>query len=633
MFKYAARAIATGPLTWRTWAGLVILPVLIAAALTWAFWAPLTDHGTAKAAVVNADVPVNVKGQIVPLGRLLAGKLTHSADSNYSWVLTDAADAENGLADGTYAAAVTIPSNFSARATSTGNSDPMSAAQATLSVQTSNHAGVLDPIASKQVAQATVDTLNTQVVQTYLDNIYIGFSTLHGQLSDAADGANQLATGTGKLNTAAHQLATGASQLAAGSGQLASGLTQAEQQTANLPALTQKLAAGARQVANGNKQLANALVPLANKVIQVIDRLPSAQQAAAKFQQLASRCQSDGTDPQFCRDLRAAANRFSAEAKSIDGARTSIRAATVSIRDNITALANGANQVANGTAQLASKSGQLAGGIASAASGARTLSGGAHQLSSGAGQLATGMSSADAGAKKLASGLDSGAAQIPTYTPEQRSHLKNVAATPVAAGSITDAGFGHTAAAFFVVLALWCCALTTYVVTRAVPPSVLMSREPSWRTIFLAAQPGIAISLIVAAVLSLVFVPILKLNLVGWLGFFAVGLLAALTFTVVNQAFVAIFKRPGRFLSVAILLWTIATGVISTVPAVFTTVGAYLPTHGAMEALRAVSSGTGGAVSGIVELLVWLVIGSITMVFVTDRRRTLPAAALRLRST
>lgn len=629
MFKYAARAIASGPLSWRTWAGLVTLPVLIAAALTWAFWAPLTDHGTAKAAVVNADKPVTVKGQIVPLGRLLAGKLTHSANSNYTWVLTDAADAEDGLADGTYAAAVTIPPNFSAKATSTGNSDPMSATQATLQVETSNHAGVLDPIASKQVAQATVDTLNTQVVETYLDNIYIGFSTLNSQLGDAADGATQLANGTGKLNTAAHQLASGASQLAAGSGQLASGLTQAENQTASLPALTQKLAAGARQVANGNKQLANALVPLANKVIQVIDRLPSAQQAAVKFQQLASRCAGD---PQFCRDLQTAANRFSAEAKTIDSARTSIRAAAVSIRDNITALANGANQVANGTAQLAAKSGQLAGGIASAASGARTLSSGAHQLSSGAGQLAGGMASADSGAKKLASGLESGRGQIPNYTPEQRSHLKAVAATPVAAGSITDSGFGHTAAAFFVVLALWCCALATYVVTRAVPPSVLMSREPSWRTIFFAAQPGIAISVIVAAVLSLVFVPILKLSLVGWLGFFAVGLLSALTFTVVNQAFVAIFKRPGRFLAMVVLLWTIATGVISTVPAAFMTVGNYLPTHGAIEALRAVSSGTGGAVGGVVELLVWLVIGSITMVFVTDRRRTLPAAKLRLRS-
>lgn len=629
MFKYAARAIASGPLSWRTWAGLVTLPVLIAAALTWAFWAPLTDHGTAKAAVVNADKPVTVKGQIVPLGRLLAGKLTHSANSNYTWVLTDAADAEDGLADGTYAAAVTIPPNFSAKATSTGNSDPMSATQATLQVETSNHAGVLDPIASKQVAQATVDTLNTQVVETYLDNIYIGFSTLNSQLGDAADGATQLANGTGKLNTAAHQLASGASQLAAGSGQLASGLTQAENQTASLPALTQKLAAGARQVANGNKQLANALVPLANKVIQVIDRLPSAQQAAVKFQQLASRCAGD---PQFCRDLQTAANRFSAEAKTIDSARTSIRAAAVSIRDNITALANGANQVANGTAQLAAKSGQLAGGIASAASGARTLSSGAHQLSSGAGQLAGGMASADSGAKKLASGLESGRGQIPNYTPEQRSHLKAVAATPVAAGSITDSGFGHTAAAFFVVLALWCCALATYVVTRAVPPSVLMSREPSWRTIFFAAQPGIAISVIVAAVLSLVFVPILKLSLVGWLGFFGVGLLSALTFTVVNQAFVAIFKRPGRFLAMVVLLWTIATGVISTVPAAFMTVGNYLPTHGAIEALRAVSSGTGGAVGGVVELLVWLVIGSITMVFVTDRRRTLSAAKLRLRS-
>ncbi|WP_279581877.1 YhgE/Pip domain-containing protein [Fodinicola feengrottensis] len=404
-FAYAVRAITPGPLTWRTWAGLIALPVVIAGLLTWAFWNPLGDHSAAKAAVVNTDVPVTVNGQIIPIGRELAGKLTHSKDSSYSWVLTDAADARQGLSDGTYAAAVTIPPNFSAQATSTSKKNPLQATQATLRIETSQHSGLLDPLASRQVAQATMATLNTQIVQTYLDNIYIGFGTIHSQLEEAAGGADdQLAAGTAKLATGAHalaggaqqlssaanQLSSGASQLAGGTSTLATGLSQAEQQTANLPALTQQLAAGARQVANGNEQLAAAIVPLADKVIHAIDTLPSAQTAAAQFQQLAARCRADGGDPQFCGQLSQVANRFSSDAKLIDGSRTSIRAAAVAIKNNIQALAAGAGKVADGTAQLAGQSGKLAGGIASAAGGARKLDIGAHQLASGAGQLAKG---------------------------------------------------------------------------------------------------------------------------------------------------------------------------------------------------------------------------------------------------
>jgi putative membrane protein len=525
-----------------------------------------------------------------------------------------------------------------------------------LQIETSQHAGLLDPLASKQVAQATMATLNTQVVQTYLDNIYIGFNTIHNQLNTAADGADQLAGGTGKLssgarslaggatqlNTAAHQLSSGASQLASGTSTLSGGLTQAEKETASLPALTQQLAAGARQVANGNKQLAAAIVPLANKVIHAIDTLPSAQAAAARFQQLAAQCQSQ--DPNFCRQLQQVANRFSADAKLIDGSRTSIRAAAVAIKNNIQALASGAEQVAGGTALLASKSGQLAGGIASAAGGARKLDTGAHQLSSGAGQLAagtaalssgagqlaSGVASANAGAQKLSSGLDSGRDQIPSYDAKQRAHLKTVAATPVGAEATGATDFGRTAAALFIALALWCCALATYVITRAVPSSILMSREPTWRTIFYAAQPGVAVAVIAAAVLSLVFIPILGL---GWgrsLSFFLVTLLAALTFAAINQAIVAIFQRPGRFAAIAIMLLTLATGIVSTVPAVFSAVESVLPTHGAVEALRAIATGTGGITAGVAELLGWLVLGLIASFVVTDRRRMLPAAHLRL---
>lgn len=208
--------------SWRTWTGLLVLPVLVMSLFLWAFWSPQTNHGAAKAAVVNNDEPVTIDGQTIPLGRQLAANLTTSTAA-YSWVLTDAADARDGLARGDYGAVVTIPEDFSARATSTANPDPLAAGQAEIHVQTSNATGVADPLVSTQIAEVVLRTLNQQIVSTYLDKVYLSFATIHDQIGKAADGAAQLAAGADKLSTGADQLTTG-------TGQLAGGLGQAQQQ-------------------------------------------------------------------------------------------------------------------------------------------------------------------------------------------------------------------------------------------------------------------------------------------------------------------------------------------------------------------------------------------------------------------
>jgi putative membrane protein len=206
---------AHGPLTWRTWCGLLLLPVLVMSLFLWAFWAPESNHGAAKAAVVNNDKPVTINGQPIPLGRQLASNLTTST-APYTWVLTDADDARDGLARGDYGAVVTIPEDFSAKATSSASSNPLDAGQAEVRVQTSNATGVADPLVTSQIAQVVLRTLNQQIVQTYLDKVFVSFATIHDQLGKAADGASQLADGADKLTIGATQLADGTQQLASG---------------------------------------------------------------------------------------------------------------------------------------------------------------------------------------------------------------------------------------------------------------------------------------------------------------------------------------------------------------------------------------------------------------------------------
>ncbi|MET9265351.1 YhgE/Pip family protein [Amycolatopsis sp. NPDC004079] len=643
-FANSARALAAGPLTWRTWAGLIAVPLIVMGLLTWAFWAPDANHGTAKAAVVNNDEPVQVNGQTIPLGRQLAGYLTHSEDSSYTWVLTDADDASSGLADGSYAATVTIPKDFSDRATSSATGKPLDARQARLQVQTSDAAGVTDPSLSTHIAKATQQTLNQQVVETYLDNVYVGFTTLHKQVGQAADGAAQLADGNrqlaeaaSQLNDGAGQLATGTDQLAAGSGKLSSGLTQAERDTAQLPALTRQLADGADQVADGNEQLAAVVVPLANRIIAAIDALPSAGSAAKQFRHLADQCPANGGSASFCSDLSQTADRFTADAQKIDGAKAAVRANAVKARDSIQALAAGSRKVADGNAQLADKSGQLAAGIAAAADGARQLdngvrqtNSGAHKLADGTGQLTDGAKKADRGAQELATQLDKGRDQVPSYTDAERAHLKTVAAAPstsAAGGTPT----GTLALTLFAALGLWALALATYLVTRAVPDAVLTAREPTWRIILRAAIPGATAAALAAVAITAIAVPVLKLSLGGTVGFLLIALLAASAFVALNQAATAIFGRAGRIASLAVLVLAGATGVVSTLPGPLYALAGYLPTHGAVLALRAAATDGTGLAAGVAQLAAWLLVGGLVSILVTDRRRYLSARSIRLR--
>ncbi|TDO33972.1 putative membrane protein [Kribbella sp. VKM Ac-2527] len=669
-FANSARVPDAGPLTWRTWAGLIAVPILVMSLLTWAFWSPDTNHDTATAAVVNNDEPVKVNNQTIPLGRTLAGNLMKSEDSPYNWVLTDAADAEDGLADGKYAAVVTIPKDFSARTTSSATGKPLQASQAVVDVRTSSTTGVADPALATEIARTTQQSLDQQVVETYLDNVYVGFTNIHGQLVKAADGATELArgtkqlvpgaqqvaTGSSKLSTAANQLSTGAkdlasgtSQLASGSSQLSKGLTQAERDTAQLPALTRQLATGAEQVAQGNQRIASTVVPLANRVIAALDALPSAKAEAVKFQRLSNQCTANGGTPQFCQQLAKASRDFTATAAKIDATKTKVRANAVQIRDSVQALATGSRKVANGNAQLAKQAVPLTRGIASAAqasrklatgaakvntgaqqlsTGARQLSTGAAQLAKGSQQLSTGVVKVNTGTQQLATELNKGRNQVPTYTADERAHLKTIAADPSTA-KIDSSSIGPMALTLFAALALWALALATYIVTRAVPDAVLIAREATWTIIARAALPGAAAAALAAAVITAIAVPVLGLGFVATLGFLAVALLAAFAFVSLNQAAAAIFGRSGRLASLAVLILAAATGAISTLPSPFYSLADYLPTHGAVLALRAVATDSPGLAGGIAELATWLVVGTLVSVLITDRRRYLSPRRLR----
>jgi putative membrane protein len=467
--------------------GLILVPIVVAAGFLWATWDSSTRLDRVQAAVVNLDDPVQLEGTTVPLGRQLAGGLvTADPEQNFDWVLTDEADAVAGLRSGRYAAVVTIPQSFSARATSFSRTGADSIEAATLQVQTSPVSGIADPVVGQAITAAATRALNSSLTQQYLQNIYVGFNDLGRQFASVADasaelaggtkqvatgidrvstGAGALAAGLGKLDDGAQQLAGGAEGVSSGATALAQGLDKLADGAAALPSGTRTLATGAARSADGADTLAEGadrLAAGAKSLRTGTAKQPGGTQAfAAGAQQYAagvatyrdsvsaiSRLSDAALVQQFPRLCPAPATVVQC-APVLQGFRAGITVALAGFDGSEAqpGLISGAKQLAAGAAGVDGGVAALSGGAAGVAAGADRLADGLDQLASGTDRLADGtkpladgLSSSASGAHQLADGaaqLSTGASGLATGTAQSASGAAGLAS---GARELADAG-------------------------------------------------------------------------------------------------------------------------------------------------------------------------------------------------
>lgn len=160
--------------TWTTVLGIVLVPLTVAGFLIWGLWQPNERLDTVSAAVVNLDEPVELDGQLVPMGRVLAAELIgDDAASNYDWTLTNEEDAAEGLAEGRYATVVTIPSDFSQNATSLGG-DAADVAAASITVEQTPQGKLIDGALAATVTSTAAALLNQQLGAQYIEGLLGG---------------------------------------------------------------------------------------------------------------------------------------------------------------------------------------------------------------------------------------------------------------------------------------------------------------------------------------------------------------------------------------------------------------------------------------------------------------------------
>ncbi|SFN69467.1 YhgE/Pip family protein [Mycetocola miduiensis] len=606
-------ARAPGRVTWLSILGIVLVPLVVAGVLVWAFWNPSERLDQVNGAIVNNDTPVEIDGQTVPFGRQLAAGLVGgdaASDTNYTWVITDEDDAASGLNSGKFTAVVTIPENFSSAATSFSG-EASEAEKATVDVATSDQSRLVDDAVSQVITTTAAGLVGNELTTSYLENVYVGFNGLGEQLGTAADGAAQLgagatelatgastlADGTTELSSGASGLATGISGLSGGLSSLASGLSTLENQTAALPTQAQSLATGAAEIADGIDQLQLA----------VAGQAVSLNAQAADLAALATEsCTADPVGSQ-CAALSTAARNAAVSAGTIAAIGTPGELATGadSVSGGISALATGLSSVTAGISDTAAGASSLAAGGSSISAGASELADGVSELSTGAAGLSTGAAGVADGVNSLAGGLSEAVAAVPSYSESERTTLAEVVAEPVVADGELALSFGAAGVPFYAALALWLGAFGSLIVLRAKPARTLGSTRPSVLLALRAWAPAAGVGALQGILVAAILQPLVELDAGGWIGFAVVAALTGVAFAATNQALNAVFGGAGRFLSMIVALALIGTSIIATAPAALDTAQSFMPVHPAVNALHAVVTSGGGLGAAIVGLLMW----------------------------
>ncbi|SDH28691.1 putative membrane protein [Leifsonia sp. 98AMF] len=595
--------------TWLTIVGLLLVPITIGGLLVWALWNPTERLHDVKAAVVNLDQPVTVNGQTVPLGRQLSAGLLDSKNDNFTWVLTDKKDADKGINSGEYVSVVTIPENFSKAATSTAGA-AADATQATIDVRTSPDSKLVDPAISQAVTTTATSVLNKQLTSTYIENVYVGFNTLGEQLGKAATGADQLAGGLTQLASGTHQLADGAAQLSTGASSLADGISQLSDGTSGLADGLNTLASNGAAVDGGAQQLAGTAATMSSSLTTATNGINAA---------VAQNC-APPADPA----VGALCAQLSAQLKDLNTA----QAYGAGLASGTQTFAGQLGQYTGGVSQSASGAQQLASGASQSADGAQQFATGVKQLSDGIPALASGADQSASGASSLASGLHTAVKQLPSYDSGERTSLAKVAAEPVTQKASGETAFGTASIPLFASVALWLGALATFLVLQALSRRALLTSRAAGRIALDGFLPAAALGVVQGVLVAAVLAPALAVDAGHWFGFAGLAAAAGIAFAAVNHGLVALLGGVGRFLSMLVVVVTLASGIVSTAPGFFDAALPWLPTAPAITALQGAIDGSADAWRGLGGLLLWAAFGFALALIAVARRRVVRAAQL-----
>ncbi|MEU6085967.1 YhgE/Pip domain-containing protein [Streptomyces sp. NPDC047085] len=654
---------------------LLALPLLYGALYLWSFWDPYGRLDRIPVALVNEDKGATAGGKKVTAGDDIVDGLRDSR--TFEWHEVSDAEARRGVEDGTYYLSLTMPADFSARIASSSGGSPQTGA---LQVRTNDANNYIVGQISRTVFNEVRSAASTKASRTFLDRIFVSFSSIHDKTVTAAKGADRLKGGIGKAEKGSKDLAEGLKDAKSGSGKLSKGLTKLHTGAGDLED-------GSRQVADGTQALADnvngvyakagpflkdnektigdtaRLVADSAKTVQdnldvMVKLAPGAARTAhasatVLTEVYKARCETAVIPDPVCPDLKRAKQAAADVATVADDLNTLIadqNGDLKTLRDNLGTLQKQAralaaraphlyedvddavkkiNKLNGGAAEVAAGAKKLHAGIGTADSGATRLDKGIGTAESGAGTLNGGLYKLVGGSGKLAGGLHDGAKKIPDYDKQDRDRRTGVMADPVqlASHDLHKApNYGTGFAPYFIPLSLWVGAMVAYMLIPPLNRRALAAGSSAWRIALAGWLPVVAVGVLQTVALMSVLHWGIGLNMARAAGTIGFLFLVTACFAAIVQWLNARFGAAGRILVLALLMLQLTsaggTYPVQTSPGFFNAIHPFLPMSHIVDALRRLITGGGlGPVWGACGVLAAYTALALALTALAARRR------------
>lgn len=650
---------------------VALIPLLYGSLYLWAFTNPYKTLNTVPVAVVVEDNGAMINGKMRNIGNEIKTRLKNQKDGSegFQWNFVNSAEANKGLKNGNYFMVATIPASFSKCIASAQYETPT---KAKLHVKYDQASNMLASQIGKTAFRTMRSEISEAIAEEYWEHMFAKVNAASDSLGAAANGAGVLHEGSKSLQGGIDKLANGSNQLSqslrklqGGLGELQQGantLTQANVRSKEgakyLAQKTQDLANGAQQLSEGTQRLSAAtnefyegaqkLAASSNELeehvkagnaetkTQIAGLLMQAQNPAVTKEDVLANLQSLaeglGENSNLLETnlsaLSAGADKLSAGSLQIKGGAEAISQGVENINTGSSKLSAGASNLANGLVQVSNGSENLNNGITRAAQGSAKIVNGSDQLNSGAKKLSDNTPKLVEGAKKLHDGLKDAqkSGKIDNIVQKSKMMSAPVALQEHEYSHVENYGTGF--APYFISIGLWVGALMATFVLRVMDRRALLNGMNPLKSTLISLTPFVIMGVVQSVILLGVVHVVLGLQIDNIPAFYALGIIAGISFMAIMQMIMTAFHIPGRIVAIILLMLQITSSAgtfpVEMTPTFFRTVHPYLPMTYSIMALRQAMAGknNGEIVSGIGMLVLFGVIAIAITSIIAYKKRT-----------
>ena len=338
-------------------AAIIVIPTIYTTLFLGSMWDPYGQLNNLPVAVVNNDQPVMYRDKRLAIGETLVKDLKDNGSLNFHFV--DATEAVNGLKSGTYYMVITVPSDFSANASTLFDETPK---KMQLNYETNPGKNYIASKMSDSALLKIRDSISEEVTKEYTEAIF-------SEISDAGSGMQEAADGASKLRDGASDAAEGSDTLTKNLKKLADSTLTFEQGSEELTVGIQKYSDGVQAADEGAKEVAKGLHTLQTSSAEGTEDLYEGTKSLL-----------DGVE-----QYTDGAAQAQAGAKQLSDQSAALNQGIAQVAGGVSSLKNGADAELAGLRQLSSSLGSQ---LSEGASDIQAVQGGLHDLNDGIGNLA-----------------------------------------------------------------------------------------------------------------------------------------------------------------------------------------------------------------------------------------------------